>query len=322
MIHTVETDGCYSSFQLEDTFENCKKCPNRIYISDSRVYGDKGLCILKCEEEQFPINLDCIGCKTCVDCGDLESFSWIPKELCEQCPNRKSIGESRFCTLKECPSNSFRTSEQNCRLCEDSRAEKTSEEECAKCPNRYFLDGFCMPKNCPENHFRNSDGDCIACDVHRVIKASEDECSKCNNRHMNDGVCVITCPENFYLDAPIDISQHVDSYTECIPCIKHSITNPEECLKCSNRKVYLDSIDKHTPHCGEKSCSPNFFLDNDGYCRDCQDETLPITKKEECIKCPDRTMYDGHCIKCNGNCFLSKIKRKWNSIKRMLDFTS
>ena len=164
---------------LESFKEECEKCPERIF--------GMGLCVLKNKpfSEQF--------------CNDKRSWYYeVTKEMCDKCPNREY--KDGHCNLKICPEGTFKNQGGDCFECGNTLTiveefYKTSEQECAKCSNREYINGKCALKECPQNMFKNKEGyGCYRCEEEYNIPGritSEQECSKCPNRKYVNGECVL-----------------------------------------------------------------------------------------------------------------------------------
>jgi hypothetical protein len=171
-----------------------------------------------------------------------------------------------YCLLTECPDGYvFDLSRERCESCYDRDPYLVeTPDECAKCPNReidpaYEDENICTIK-CPDNYFKETHGqECLSCDVIYVVNSTNaTECARCPNRMMvGDTECALKeCP-----DGHIKSDDHY-----CWPCdMTDAIwSDPVECAKCGNRKMFTTRSGSDV--CVLKECPDGKILDDWGEC--------------------------------------------------------
>ena len=224
---------------------------------------------------------------TCTNCYDNKPFSINDNvDVClELCPNRIPFGMNNLCMLPICRAEQFMSLNGDCVDCQKEGSFKTSEQECAKCPNRIYQDGWCSVP-CPEQTIQNNLGLCVSCDIpEAIVVENGDSCEKmCPNRQMEQDVCVLkNCPEGSV----------ADQKGNCVSCDQKeaiNLINPADCSICPNRElVGLSCV---------LPCEEGSFRALDGKCISCLNkEAFPLMPASgECLKCPNRMALENYCF--------------------------
>jgi len=134
-------ESCDVYRDVRTTKENCDKCPNREYKD--------GKCVLvSCDAGKIKTGAGCLSCDDVWWRHWSKGDEYYPtKDDCDKCPNRFWDEKYHECRLIECPDGYFKEGE-GCSSCDQRRRRHaiTTAEECAKCPNRTYIDGECFIK--------------------------------------------------------------------------------------------------------------------------------------------------------------------------------
>lgn len=283
---------------LNVSAQECAKCPNRRMDQSQCILSKKWQC-----PAEKPVMSKWGGFEdscgyTCEACKDIKtSFS---AEDCSICPGFEK-NETGLCVSTTVEEGYFVSSNGILQECSNTYAEKASEKECARCPNRILKDGFCILKECPkETDIRILKGSCWDADSIDIDKfrATEEECRNAKNHIWFDNWCVLP-QEGKYFYFYGDKQQ----YGDFAPCDETPARVSSEvwCNACPNRMIIKDPIGRGMM-CALKECPASEPLRSTDFdCYHCNSPQSVYASREKCLECPNRTWNDGECF-WNGSC--------------------
>ncbi len=153
----------------------------------------------------------------CISCNDPRGLM-MDEADCAKCPNRTSVGfndiiSRTHCRLKKCPPDkpayAGAWNWEGCKTCDDADTLYTNKEDCAKCPNRRWVDvaDVCAPRGDKDIYFKETctyepetiiEGrkrdpkiDCSQLSSTQGVITSAEECARCSNTRIENGCCVL-----------------------------------------------------------------------------------------------------------------------------------
>lgn len=265
-------DGMFRGRKAGTAYDACYACDDISQITS-------GECTQKCGNTRI------LGKNNiCYSCQELKPFDAADQTACEQCPNR-TYSMMGKCTLSQCPDNTFSVYENyeiSCYACDETRHDLKSSDCLEKCGDQRVLVGEYCAKACQPGEFRDSSGNCISCDNEDSRGSTAEECAKCGDKKFYyNGWCTskFCKPDEF---------RSTNDYAPCVSC-DHTSPNyratAEECAKCGDQRKMVEY-----GFCVLKSCPDGQFQSNYGDCTPCTSTTIWKATKEECDKCPQRSL--------------------------------
>ena len=259
---------------------NCYECNN-----------EKGIIITSEEDSGCVTNCR----KTSSDATDYNVDGTVETRRTYMYGTYTGAGDSLFCAPK-CPQNYINNDSGKCVSCGNNNSTSAflvavSSECNVQCSNRQSYGQYCGIKNCPtaQKYYKKSTGSCVLCSNNTVLDSiySSDTslCNACVNRMAysinNNQKCSLIIP---------------GEYGVCNSLWSNEFPADLDDNLISKAQPYLNG-----EYDGEK------FLADDGYCRNCMDETSYSSSKEQCLSCPNRRYQNGTCAfgLCDTNFYLS-----------------
>ena len=284
----IEPDKC-----KDIVCEGCQKCDSL----DGTCKDDNN----QCSNGQTCLDGICI-CSDNTQCpeGEICQDSSCVKPECmtdDDCEGTQVCDLTTF-TCSSCQKGYFLTTSGRCELCSTggSGGYSTSEEECNKCPDRFFDGGTCWScfgnlhpattkencYNCSESIYAN--GSCYTCSNSTTLVVAEEDCLRCSNHFWEPvtGQCYIAGCSNGSLQNG-----------RCVCNEGYYLTTSGRCELCSTGGSGGYST-------SEEECNkcPDRFFDG-RTCWSCSGNLHPSTTKENCYHCPESIYANGSCYTCS-----------------------
>ncbi|XP_061439271.1 extracellular matrix organizing protein FRAS1 isoform X3 [Rhineura floridana] len=263
----------------------CTSCQESLQLKD-------GQCVTSCGEGFFPGSLHCTAChESCATC-------WGPTaNNCLACQDPSRVLREGFC-IASCGQGFYikdgvcKACNGTCDMCYPDRP------RCSACASDRIVHGGICVSECPGGHYADSSRRCRAC--HRSCASClgplSTQCASCSfPLALRQGQCLSACGEGFYQDHTICKGCH----PSCRECVGPEHLHCTRCMKLEESLQPEMKLEGTSVGICLPQCKDQFYLNNDGVCKDCHSSCLSCTEKssENCTACTSlRALYKGQCV--------------------------
>lgn len=215
---------CYSGFNYNSTTQVCDPCSDDCSNCKSGFYLENSNCY-SCPD-------GCLDCESSTSCSSCEEGFRLLSGLCQAC--------SASC--ETCESGYYLNSKSQCTSCQAYCTICTSESDCSKCQDSYYLDkNTCKPcpmycSACNSLNLCNSCVEHFYLDAYNICQACTDNCKSCSSTACQE------CNPTYYLNSGGEcevVKEHclILENNKCTYCINGFTEKLGECIICESIQV-------------------------------------------------------------------------------------